>query len=148
MLGEQYTRHYFEENILMSCPLPSKSFQSTCDVVCFLGGTAVSKKGYLLKSSATAARSSMNVLPYEPILSYLSFLKNCLQYYNALRIFGLSMELKHSNLKVRPGALPQRVAFFGERTVHTGNLLHLVCTLHPLLHLVCTKQKEFSFEFF
>ena len=38
------------------------------------------------------------------------------------------MELKHSNLKVRPGASPQRVAFFGEHTVHTGNLLRLVCT--------------------
>ena len=71
-------------------------------------------------------RASMNVLPYEPILSYLLFLK--IVYNSALRIFGLTMELKHSNLKVRPGASPQRVAFFGERTVHTGNLLRLVCT--------------------
>ena len=112
MLGEQYTRHFFDENILMSCPLSSKSFRSTCDVVCFLGGTAVSKRRYSCF--------------HEPILSYLLFLK--IVDNNVLRIFGLIMELKHSNLKVRPGASPQRVAFFGERTVHTGNLLRLVCT--------------------
>ena len=59
----------------------------------------MSKKGYLLKSSASAALSSLNVLPYEPILSYLLFLK--IFYNNIPRTLGLVMDLKHLNLKMR-----------------------------------------------
>ena len=64
------------------------------------------QKRLLLNSSASAARSSLNVLPYEPILSYLLFLK--IVYNNIPRILGLAMDLKHLNLKMQHGASLQR----------------------------------------